>query len=146
VRGGTGCWYYEKENRVKEYVLDYNPDLLIIGGISNRDDTEAIRNVIRKAREKQNLEIIVMSKAVGKEGDPRTNYEWTYEIVENTYRDKLKKLAEEEKVEFFDIEKYWGEYIKNSNLPYEFFLRDQVHANEYGKLILAYLLYYYFVN
>lgn len=144
VRGGTGCWYYEKENRVKEYVLDYKPDLLIIGGISNKDDTESIRSVIRQVKEKQNPEIIIMSKAVGKEGDPRINPQWTYEIVEGTYRDRMKKLAEQEKLEFFDIEKYWGEYIKDSNLPYEFFLRDPIHANEYGKLVLAYLLFYYF--
>ncbi|MCM8833335.1 MAG: GDSL-type esterase/lipase family protein [Candidatus Omnitrophica bacterium] len=146
VKGETGCWYYEKENKVKDFVLDYKPDLLIIGGIGNRDDVESIRNVIKQVREKQNPEIIVMSKAVGKEGDPRTNSEWTYEIVENTYRDRLRKMAEEEKVEFFDIEKYWGEYIKNSDLPYDTFLRDPVHANELGRIVLAYLLFYYFVE
>lgn len=144
VRGGTGCWYYEKENRVKEFVIDYNPDLLIIGGISNQDNVDSIRNVIKQVREVINPEIILMSKAVGKEGDPRTNPEWTFEIVENSYRDKLKKLAEEENVEFFDIEKHWGNYIKNSNKPYDFFLRDPVHANEYGRIVLAYLLFYFF--
>lgn len=145
VRGGTGCWYYQEENRVKEYVLDYKPDLLIIGGISNKDNTEAIRNVIKQVREKQKPEIIIMSRAVGKEGDPRINPEWTFEIPddENSYRYRLKKLAEEEKVEFFDIEAYWGDYIKNSGLPYDLFLRDPVHANENGKIILAYLIYLY---
>lgn len=86
-----------------------------------------------------------MSRAVGKEGDPRINPEWTFEIPddENSYRYRLKKLAEEEKVEFFDIEAYWGDYIKNSGLPYDLFLRDPVHANENGKIILAYLIYLY---
>ena len=146
VRGSTGCWYYQEENRVQEYVLNYKPDLLIIGGISNRDNTEAIRNVIKKVREEQNPEIILMSKAVGKEGDPRINPSWTFEIPddENSYRYRLKKLAEEEKTEFFDIEAYWGEYIRNSNLPYEVFLRDPVHANEIGRIVLAHLLYFYF--
>ena len=32
---------------MKRYVLDLNPDLLIIGGISHRDDVDSIREVIR---------------------------------------------------------------------------------------------------
>ena len=48
VRGGTGCWWYKEPGRVKRYVLDLKPDLLIIGGISHRDDTESIRDVVRQ--------------------------------------------------------------------------------------------------
>jgi hypothetical protein len=50
VRGGTGCWYYKEAGRVKGYVLDFQPDLLMIGGISHNDDVESIRSVIHQAR------------------------------------------------------------------------------------------------
>ena len=84
VRGGTGCWYYEKENRVKEFVIDYNPDLLIIGGISHKNDIEAIRNVIRKVRKRINPEILLLTGAIGSNGDPRKNKEWTKNFIRRT--------------------------------------------------------------
>ena len=46
VRGGTGCWWFKEPSRLKRYVLDLNPDLLIIGGISHKDDVDSIREVI----------------------------------------------------------------------------------------------------
>jgi len=145
VKGGTGCLYYEKDNNVKEFVLNYNPDLLIIGGISNGNNVESIRNVIKQVREKSNCEILVMSGAVGIDGDPRVNKNWEFEINDvNSYRYKLREMAREENVEFFDLNGYWGKYIKNCGKPYDFFLRDPVHANEYGKTVLAFILFFYF--
>ena len=41
VRGGTGCQYYRQEDRVREYVLRYKPDLVVIAGISHGFDAEA---------------------------------------------------------------------------------------------------------
>ena len=31
VRGSTGCWWYKEPGRVQKYVLDHEPDLVIIG-------------------------------------------------------------------------------------------------------------------
>ncbi|MDD3927894.1 MAG: hypothetical protein PHT33_14685, partial [bacterium] len=60
VRSSTGCGYYKQENRIKEYVLDYRPDLVMIGGISN-DSAESVREVIHQIRAASNSEILVMS-------------------------------------------------------------------------------------
>ena len=65
VRGGTGCWYYQHENRVEDYVLRFQPDLLIIAGISHNFDPEAIRSVIRQVRARSKCEIMVLTGAVG---------------------------------------------------------------------------------
>lgn len=145
VRGSTGCWYYEKGSRIKKFILDYSPDLLIIGGISNRNNVKAIRNVIRKVRKfSEKIEIMVLSRAFGR----KKHYEgkWSFEIPKgnNSYRKRLKKMAEEENVEFFDIEGYFGQYVRNSGLPYEFFMRDKVHANVYGRQIVARIIFKYF--
>ncbi|MEM6380607.1 MAG: hypothetical protein AAF705_20655, partial [Bacteroidota bacterium] len=59
VRGGTGCWYYQHENRVDDFVIRYQPDLLLIGGISHKNDTAAIHNVINQVRQKIDPEILV---------------------------------------------------------------------------------------
>ena len=74
VRGGTGCWYYKDEGRVKPYVLDYKPDLVMIAGISHGFDVESIRSVIRQIRQGSNCEILVMSGAIA----PREVYEPIY--------------------------------------------------------------------
>ena len=69
VRGGTGTSYYKGENLVKQYVLDYNPDFLIIGGISN-GRAEATRSVIQQVRAVIDPEIMVTTGAVCTGMDP----------------------------------------------------------------------------
>ena len=66
VRGGTGCWWYREPGRVKRYVLDLQPDLLIIGGISHKDDTESIRDVIRQVRKARKCYVLLMSGPSGR--------------------------------------------------------------------------------
>ena len=41
LRSSTGCTYYQEDDRIEKYVLRHKPDLLVIGGISNRGDYEA---------------------------------------------------------------------------------------------------------
>jgi hypothetical protein len=55
VRGSTGCWWYREPGRVKAYVLDDGPDLVIIGGISQRGDLASIRDVLRQIRADRGL-------------------------------------------------------------------------------------------
>jgi hypothetical protein len=47
VSGGTGCWCFKTPERVQRYVLDFKPDLLIIGGISHRDDIDSVKGLCR---------------------------------------------------------------------------------------------------
>jgi hypothetical protein len=144
VRGGTGCQYYKEANRVKEYVLDLRPDLLIIGGISN-SDAESVRSVIRQVRDKMNPEILVMSGAVGSI-DPRNKPGWSPVVSPDgtDYRCRLMRMAQEEGVEFLDMEGAWGTYISGAGKPWEFFTRDTLHANERGRQVLATILERYF--
>jgi hypothetical protein len=143
VRGSTGCWWYKDENRVQEWVLKHNPDVLMIGGISQRDDIEAIRSVIKQCREKSPLEVILMTNAFGPT-KPKIDKDWTEELPATGYRANLKKLAEEEKCEFIDMCGAWGKYIKDSPMAMGYFKRDPVHANERGFQILGRVLEKYF--
>jgi len=146
VRGSTGCWWYKEDNRVRQWVLDHNPDLLMIGGISQRDDVESIREVIRQVRTaRPEVEILVMTGAFGSR-DPRTDNEWTYEVDPkgSGYRSRLLRMAAEEKVEFLDMTGPWGRYIRESDKARGWFMRDPVHANERGFQILGRILEKYF--
>ena len=66
LRSSTGCTYYQEDNRVEDYVLRHNPDLLVIGGISNRGDAEAVRSVIRQVRaQKPDTEVLLLTPVFG---------------------------------------------------------------------------------
>ena len=146
VRGSTGCWYYKEDNHVKEYVLDHKPDLLMIGGISQRKDVESIREVIHQVRAAQpRVEVLVMTGAFGAT-DPRTDPAWTYDVDPKGegYRGKLMRMAAEEKVEFLDMRGPWGRYIRECGKPLGWFKRDVVHANGRGFQVLGRILEKYF--
>ena len=144
-RGSTGCWYYQEENRVEEYVLRHKPDLLMIGGISNRGDTEAIRSVIRQVRAKQSPEIMLLTQVMGAVGDDHIK-NWTYKISDapDNYRNKLRKVAQEEQCEFVDLCGPFFLYINDSGHDYDWFMRDSVHANDRGFQAIGRLFLRYF--
>ena len=50
VRGGTGCWFYKQPGKIEKYVLKQRPDLVIIGGISQRYDVGSIRECLNQIR------------------------------------------------------------------------------------------------
>ena len=148
VRGGTGCQYYQENNRVDTFVVQYQPDLLIIGGISHGNDTNAIHNVIRQVREKIQPppEILVMSGPVGKQGDPRLNPEFSLTPPFGDFRASLEAMATDAEVAYFDMKTEWGKYISESGKDYDYFLRDPVHANARGRQVLARILASYFIS
>jgi hypothetical protein len=141
VRGSTGCWWYKEPGRVKRYVLDHHPDLLIIGGISQRDDTESIRAVIRQVRAGSRCDILLLSGVFGYV-DPNDDMQWSFRIgpAATDYRAGLRQLAENEKAAFFDMTAYWGKYIRESGKELKWFKRDAVHANERGQQVIGRLL------
>jgi hypothetical protein len=130
VRGGTGCWWYKEPARLKRYVLDLQPDLLIIGGISQRDDVDSIREVIRAFRAARRCDVLLISGAFGAV-DPRDDKQWRFDIDPKgtDYRSRLKRLAGEEKTAFLDMSAYWGRYIRDSGKELAWFKRDPIHAN-----------------
>lgn len=147
VSGSKGCWYYQEDNRVQPYVLDYRPDLLIIGGLSQRGNLAAIRNLLGQVRERAQPEVLLMTGAFGaKELDPRTP--GAQEITDHpdppAYRVALQQLAAEEGAGFFDLRGAWEQYMRGVEQPYEWFMRDRVHANDRGRALAARLLARFF--
>lgn len=145
LRGSTGCWWYKLENRVEEYVLKHKPDLLMIGGISQRQDTDSICDVIRQVRAKQSPEILLLTPAFGSTTDKHIK-EWTFDIAPggSDYRARLRALAEDEKCGFVDMTGPWWRYVQESGKDYGWFMRDRVHANERGFQILGRILEKFF--
>lgn len=163
VRGSTGCVYYQKENRVEQYVLQYEPDLLIIAGISHNSDEQAIASVIDQVREQSDCEVLVLNGFVTpNDVINERRYGFTYfmrirgaepaairkkvsETLHNAiaFRTELPAMCREKKVAFLDARRAWDHYMVRSGRvhTYDEVMRDSVHANRLGKQIAGRLLY-----
>ncbi|QDU11241.1 GDSL-type esterase/lipase family protein [Gimesia aquarii] len=141
VRGSTGCWWYQENQRVQLYVTEQNPDLVIIGGISHRNDIDAIQSVVRQIREQSNAEILLTTGAFGRV-DPHNDQQWQLSIDQEKtpYRYQLQQLAQNQNCGFLDLRAHWGQYIRNSDKNVDWFQRDPVHANDKGEQILGNIL------
>ncbi|UCG59492.1 MAG: hypothetical protein JSU70_08255, partial [Phycisphaerales bacterium] len=114
VRGSTGCWWYKEPGRVQRFVLDHRPDLVIIGGISQRGDIESIREVIRQIRAGSEADVLLMTGAFGSV-DPRDDNQWQRIVDPNhygDYRKSLERLARDVGAAFLDMEAAWAKYIR----------------------------------
>ena len=146
LRSSTGCKYYQEENRVQDYVLKHNPDLLVIGGISNGGDAEAVRSVIKQVRAKKpDTEVLLLTPVFGSTRDEHIKT-FTREIDTTTsnFRFNMQKVAAEEKCAFFDMTGPWWTYIQESGKTYGWFMGDAVHANNRGCQIIGRLLEIWF--
>ncbi len=146
LRSSTGCKYYREENRVEDYVLKHNPDLLVIGGISNGGDAEAVRSVVQQVRAKKpDTEVLLLTPVFGAMRDEHIRT-WTREIDTTTsnFRWNMQKVAAEETCAFFDMTGPWWEYIQNSGKTPGWFMGDAVHANARGCQIIGRLLQAWF--
>lgn len=147
VRGSTGCWWYREPGRVKKYVLDHRPDLVIIGGISHRDDVEAVREVVRQIWEGAQVDVLLMSPAFGTV-DPKDDAWWMESFSSRglfdprpfPFHDRLHNLANTEHIGYLDMTRAWAEYVRRSGKEVDWFKRDVVHANERGEQVLGRVL------
>ncbi len=148
VRGSTGCWYYSDPLQFKNYVADLRPDLLIIGGISHRNDLESIRRVIVMARD-YGCEIILASGPLGEDWreydaarpeDSLVAQEWQPDL----FVAQQQQLATDMQVEFLDLATPWNNYLAASLCPWGWFHRDSVHGNDRGKQIIGRIIERYF--
>jgi lysophospholipase L1-like esterase len=119
---------------------------VIIGGVSNRDDADSVRSVVKQLKaEKPDIDIMLVTPVFGSK-DNVYNRDWTYEIDPSKYlfRAQLRDIAKEEKCAFFDMTAEWKKYVNESGFDVGWFMRDPVHANVRGSQILGRLLEIWF--
>lgn len=146
ARSSTGCWWYKDDNRVDGWVFSHDPDLLVIGGVSQQDDVESMRSVIRQCRAKRpGLEILVMTPVFGREGS-RKEHAWNVgwdedpDKAEHPFRRQVRDMCAEEDVAFFDINAPLRRYVLDSGMDMGYFHRDVVHSNVRGQMVLGRLI------
>ena len=142
VRGGTGCQWYKEPGRVHRFVLDFAPDLVIIGGISQGETVDSIRDVLQQIRSRSKTDILLMTGPFGGI-DPRQRASWEATRAK-PYGTELRKLAEQSNAGFLDLQAVWGKYVADSGQEVKWFMRDVVHANAKGEQILGRILEHFF--
>lgn len=151
VRGSTGCWRYREPEDFRTCVTDRRPDLLLIGGISHREDLDAIRDVVRRARAEVGCEVLLLSGPMGPDWRPASAAPAGAPLpaqacTGDPFNARLRTLAQAEAVAFFDMHTAWHGYLGASQRPWQFFHRDALHANDRGKQILARLMARFFTE
>ncbi len=145
VRGGGGCQHYREQGRVAKNIVPRQPDIVFIGGISQKD-IESIREVIHQLRE--GLPAVEILLATGTFGttDPRDPEALARAPYSGTgwHGQLLKKLAGEERCAYLDMTTPWAQYVRSTGVHPHRFYRDAVHANEFGEQILSKILMAFF--
>ncbi|MCF6311331.1 MAG: SGNH/GDSL hydrolase family protein [Verrucomicrobiales bacterium] len=141
VRGGGGCQHYSKEGRVQKYIIPRKPDLVYIGGISQRS-VDAIREVMHQIRKDLPQVEFFLTSGVFGTTDPRNAdvLAKAQHSGSSDYGKELEKLAREEGAAYLDMTTPWAQYIVSSGLHPHRFYRDAVHANADGEQILSKIL------
>jgi lysophospholipase L1-like esterase len=142
IRGSTGAWYYHLPGQVQVYVLVYQPDLVIIGGISNvvsgvtnQDAFNDIQDVINQIRAAQpQTEFILMTGAVDLQAVPQSVNLDLDQADPGSYEVMLRALAEQVGAGFIDMRHSYSEFVMESNaenpsIDQAYFQRDAIHAN-----------------
>jgi len=142
VRGGGGCHHYRENGRIEQHVLPRRPDLVLIGGISQGGNFDAIREVVAQIRDGlPECEFLFTSGTFGSV-DPRDDEAMAAAGHSGTgdYGHGLAALADELDAAYLDMTTPWMQYIQSSGVHPHLFYRDRVHANARGEQILARIL------
>lgn len=125
--GSTGVDWYSKSGRLGEFVDQFRPTVVYIGGISNGVNVASWTSVIRTLQSTMpGVEIIAGSNTIGVENDPASS-----EVIQ--------QIAQQTQVAFFDAAAAWRAYnngLKPSD--WKVLARDPgVHQNYRGFEVLA---------
>lgn len=141
VRGGGGAQHFREDRRLERHVFPRQPNLVLLGGISQRsiEDLEVLVDQLRAGI--PNLEILLVTGAFGAI-DPRDPEALAAAAYSGTgeYGRRLRALADRKKCAFLDLTTPWAEYLHVSGQHPHRFYRDAVHANEFGEQVLAKIL------
>jgi hypothetical protein len=147
VHGGAGCRFYRESSRVRDYVLRFAPDLVIVAGISHGYDVAAFGDVLRQIRTASPCDLLVLTGAIAPERTCREGHLKASaqpgglgpETVDD-FPARLRQLAEAEGAEFLDFREAWDQYLSQSPRPGEWFRRDAIHGNTRGKQVAGRIL------
>ncbi|OQA76712.1 MAG: hypothetical protein BWY31_04615 [Lentisphaerae bacterium ADurb.Bin242] len=155
VRGSTGCPYYSEPQNFRDYVAKYKPDLVMIGGISNRQEESpekaeaSMKSVIGQSLA-LGAEVLVLTPPPSwewRESPDDTKWSTTFRTAQGTMpldSEYERNAASACGVALWDMTTGPCDYIAASRNPLDYFRRDAVHNNDRGKQLIGRNLVEYF--
>ncbi|MBC7880733.1 MAG: hypothetical protein H7Y37_05310 [Anaerolineae bacterium] len=172
IKGGTGVSYYQ--DHVAEYITNYQPDLVIVGGISNSDDIPAYQQVVDQVRASDQAtghttEFLLLTRQWSPNSYPVSQYYFLSPTLQeldqspsnnatipDNDRGHLLSFAATNGVAYLDTTGITSQFIYGaataagvgspdaSGNPYSYWMRDFIHSNDNGKLIQSQVLIRFF--
>ena len=149
VRGSTGVWFYKEPLNFQEYVGQFKPDLVMIGGCSNEEDADEPRNseenlisVIEQCRS-IGAEVVVMSPAPSykwRNGSEPAAFDENWSNCKNRKpyrRDYQFAATQKAKAAYWDLTTVPCQILAECPQPSAWFSRDVVHNNDRGKQLIG---------
>jgi hypothetical protein len=131
------CTNYQKPEVLERLVIKHKPDLLTIGGVSHRGDSQAIANIVRTVREKvPEVECLFF--------DASANPYYEIELRQKFFAE-LEPLSRAERFALLDLSALYEEQVKHIGKSAEYYKRDNAHANDRGKQLMGHLYSLFFI-
>jgi hypothetical protein len=156
VSGSTGCLTYAQNDKFKQYIAAYQPDLLLISGVSNfvkntPEEITALKTVVSRAKKELGCEVVIATPplSVNPQEYANSTEPWRKLIqMEKMYRflgyEQHVKVAAEEQVALWDLTEVVQDYkVANPQVKHS---RDPVHNDDIGKQLIGRLLAQYFAQ
>jgi hypothetical protein len=124
---GNACPWQYLRGWARQMVVADQPDLVLINTIGKIDDLEKLLILLRT---RTTADIIIPSIHWRERGKP--NWEEDLETAPDQDVPALRKLCAKYGVEFVELRREWGRYLKQNSLPIEALLGDAVHQSPYG--------------
>jgi hypothetical protein len=113
---------------VRQYVLGEQPDLLILYSLRQAADLDRL---LADFRAHSNADVIVASLHL-READK----EITPETIDTPAWDEVREVARKYGCEWVENRREWAEYLQKHSQPLQWLLRDSVHQNDHGALVI----------
>ena len=124
---GNSCPWQYLRGWIRQMVIADQPDLVLINTIGKIGDLEQLLILLRAHT---TADIIIPSIHWRERGKP--NWNQNLDTAPDQDVPALRKLCEKYGVEFVELRREWGEYLKQNKLPIEALLGDPVHQSPYG--------------
>ena len=151
VRGSTGANYYCVPENFRECVGKFQPDLVMIGGISNyhlsagQKPEDRVKNLVLLIRQCQALgaEVVLMSPPLSWKWRPGKepaawSENWINSKGNKVYdRSYQREAMKQTGIAYWDVTTVPCQIVADCPQPSSWFSRDEVHNNDRGKQLIG---------
>jgi hypothetical protein len=144
VVGSKGCGYFVRDAAFQRHVVDLQPDLLMVCTVSNGGGIGPFEALVERVRRSLEAEPVVVSAPLGPDhrfaaDDDSERARAFVELMleRRAFAQEQAALSARLGVAYLDLRNPWVDYLDACDRPRNWFHRDETHANDRGKQVVA---------